>query len=51
VIALPVLLGSEDGVRNAVVAASLLLVTGLGSCLIPIRRALRIHPAAAVKSA
>jgi putative ABC transport system permease protein len=49
-IALPVALDSAEGTRNALIAASLLVVTGLGSCLIPIRRALRIQPASAVKT-
>jgi ABC-type antimicrobial peptide transport system permease subunit len=50
VVAFPVLRSSANGPRDALIAASVILVTGLVSCLLPIRRALRIHPASAVKT-
>jgi predicted permease len=51
VISSPVLLdAASGGSRNALIVASLLLLTGLVSCLLPIRRALRIQPASAMKT-
>jgi putative ABC transport system permease protein len=47
----PVLLDSESGsARNVLIVASLLFVAGLAACLVPIRGALRIHPAQAIKT-
>jgi hypothetical protein len=50
-IASPVLLRAASvAPRNILIVASLLFVTGLASCLQPIRRALRVQPAVAVKT-
>jgi putative ABC transport system permease protein len=50
-IAFPVIRSSGSAApKTVMIVASLLFVTGLVSCLVPIRRALRIQPAMAVKS-
>jgi ABC-type antimicrobial peptide transport system permease subunit len=50
-IASPVLRDAASGSpREVLIVATLFLATGLASCLLPIRRALRIQPAAAVKT-
>jgi putative ABC transport system permease protein len=51
-IAVPVLLEgvADDGPRSLVIVSALLLVAGLGACLVPVRRALTVEPAAAMKS-
>lgn len=52
VIAVPVLWDgvADDGPRSLVVVSVLLLSAGVAACLLPIRRALAIDPAAAMKS-
>ncbi len=40
----------DEGPRSLVVVSTLLLGAGLAACLVPVRRALAIEPAAAVKS-
>jgi hypothetical protein len=51
-IAVPVLRDdiADDGPRSLVVVIALLLAAGLAACLLPVRRALAIEPAAAMKS-
>ena len=50
-IAIPVMQDTlEEGPRTLLIVATLLLVSGLGSCLVPIRRALSIHPSQAIKT-
>jgi ABC-type antimicrobial peptide transport system permease subunit len=51
-IAVPVLWDGvlDEGPRSLVIVATLLLGAGLAACLVPIRRALAIEPAAAMKS-
>jgi hypothetical protein len=51
-IAVPVLWGGivDDGPRSLVIVSALLLGAGLAACLIPVRRALAIEPAVAIKS-
>jgi predicted permease len=50
-VASPVLLDAESGsARNALIVASLLFVAGLAACVVPIRAALRIDPARAIKT-
>ena len=40
----------DEGPRSLVIVATLLLGAGLVACLLPIRRALAIEPAAAIKA-
>jgi predicted permease len=51
-IAVPVLWDGvlDEGPRSLVIVAGLLLGAGLAACLVPVRRALAIEPAAAMKS-
>jgi hypothetical protein len=51
-IAVPVLLDgvADQGPRSLVIVIALLVGAGLAACLIPVRRALAIEPAAAMKS-
>jgi len=51
VIAVPVLADgvADDGPRSLIVVSALLLGAGLVACLVPVRRALAVEPAAAVK--
>lgn len=51
-IAVPVLWDGvvDEGPRSLVIVSTLLLGAGLAACLVPVRRALAIEPAAAVKS-
>jgi hypothetical protein len=50
VIAVPVIQDSlDEGPRALMIIGTLLLASGLGACLVPIRRALRIHPSHAIK--
>ncbi|MEQ8330288.1 MAG: ABC transporter permease [Longimicrobiales bacterium] len=51
-IAVPVLWDgvADDGPRSLVIVSALLLSAGVAACLLPIRRALAIDPAAAMKS-
>ena len=50
-IAYPAIRGAgSDAPKTLLIVAALLLATGLASCLAPIRRALRIQPATAVKT-
>ena len=50
-VAFPVILNSGTAApRTVLIVATLLLAVGLASCLVPILRALRIPPAAAVKT-
>ena len=51
-IAVPVLWGGleDDGPRSLVIVSAVLLASGLGACLLPIRRALAIQPSVAMKS-
>ena len=51
-IAVPVLWDGvvDEGPRSLVIVSTLLLAAGLAACLVPVRRALAIEPAAAVKS-
>jgi hypothetical protein len=41
---------SLDGLGSLLIVVSVLLVAGLGSCLLPVRRALAIEPVEAIKS-
>jgi hypothetical protein len=52
VVAVPVLLDGvvDDGPRSLVIVSALLLGAGLAACLVPVRRALAIEPAVAIKS-
>jgi hypothetical protein len=52
VVAVPVLWDGleDDGFRTLVIVSTVLLVAGLGACLLPIRRALAIQPSLAMKS-
>ncbi len=51
-IAVPVLWDgvADEGPRSLVIVSTLLLGAGLAACLVPVRRALAIEPAAAIKS-
>lgn len=51
-VAVPVLLDgvADDGLRSLVIVALVLLGAGTAACYLPVRRALRIEPAAAMKS-
>ena len=40
----------DEGPRSLVIVSTLLLGAGLAACLVPVRRALAIEPAAAIKS-
>jgi ABC-type antimicrobial peptide transport system permease subunit len=40
----------DEGPRSLVIVAGLLLAAGVAACLVPVRRALAIEPAAAMKS-
>jgi len=52
VIAVPVLWDgvADDGPRSLVIVSTVLLGAGVAACLVPIRRALAIEPATAIKS-
>ncbi|MEK9502802.1 ABC transporter permease [Gaopeijia maritima] len=52
VIALPTLWSdvTTEGLRTLMVVSAVLLLAGLASCLVPVRRALAIEPATAMKS-
>jgi putative ABC transport system permease protein len=41
---------ASDGPRALLIVVTVLLVAGLGACLLPVRRALRIQPADAIKT-
>jgi ABC-type antimicrobial peptide transport system permease subunit len=41
---------ADQGPRSVVIVSALLLASGLVACLVPVRRALAIEPAAAIKS-
>ena len=51
-IAVPVLWDgvADQGPRSLVIVSTLLLAAGIAACLVPVRRALSIEPAAAIKS-
>jgi hypothetical protein len=51
-IAVPVLWDgvADDGPRSLLIVVAVLLAAGLSACLLPVRRALVIQPAAAMKS-
>lgn len=51
-VAVPVLLDgvADQGPRTLVIVSTLLLAAGVAACLVPVRRALAIQPAAAMKS-
>jgi ABC-type antimicrobial peptide transport system permease subunit len=51
-IAVPSLLSdvADDGPRSLLIVSTLLLGAGIAACLVPVRRALRVQPAAAMKS-
>jgi ABC-type antimicrobial peptide transport system permease subunit len=49
-IAIPVMRDTlDEGPRTLVIVGTLLVVSGLGSCLVPIPRALRVQPSQAIK--
>jgi hypothetical protein len=41
---------ANDGLRSLVIVAALLIGAGVAACLVPVRRALSIEPAAAIKA-
>jgi ABC-type antimicrobial peptide transport system permease subunit len=41
---------ADDGPRSLLIVSTLLLGAGIAACLVPVRRALRVQPAAAMKS-
>ena len=49
---MPVLLEdlADEGARSLVIVSALLLAAGLAACVLPVRRALRIQPAVAMKA-
>lgn len=51
-VAVPVLWDGvvDEGPRSLVIVSTILLVAGLAACLLPVRRALAIEPAVAIKS-
>lgn len=51
-VAVPVLRDglSDQGPRSLVIVSTVLLAAGLAACMVPVRRALTIEPAAAIKS-
>ena len=51
-IAVPVLVDgvADEGPRSLVIVSTLLLASGFAACMVPVRRALAVEPAAAMKS-